>query len=45
MTCITIIVYFFTETLNWQALCGKKKYLNTLYERLKNRVYLKKCKQ
>ena len=42
MTCITIIVYFLTDTLNLQALWGKKKYLlNSLYEKLKNRVYLK----
>ena len=38
----TIIAYFLTDTLNWQVLWGKKKYLlNSLYEKLKNKVSLK----
>ena len=33
---ITVIAYFLTDTLNWQVLRGKEKYLlNNLYEKLK----------
>ena len=40
-TCITIIASFLTDTLNWQMLWGKDKYLlNNLYEKLKNKVSL-----
>ena len=40
---ITILAYFFTDTLNWQVLRGKEKYfLNTFYEKLKNKVSFKK---
>ena len=40
--CITILAYFVTETLNWQVLLDKGKHLlNSLYEKLKNRVSLK----
>ena len=39
--CITIIASFLTDTLNWQMLRGKDKYLlNNLYEKLKNKVSL-----
>ena len=41
-TRITIIVYFFTDTLNWEVLWGKEIYLlNSFYEKLKNMVSLK----
>ena len=41
-TRITIIAYVLTDTLNWQAFGGKEKYLlNSLYEKLKNKVSLK----
>ena len=34
---ITITAYFLTDTLNWQVLSGKKKYLlNSLCEKLSN---------
>ena len=40
---ITILDYFLTATLNWQVLLGKEKYLlNSLHEKLKNKVSLKK---
>ena len=40
---ITILDYFLTSTLNWQVLLGKEKYLlNSLHEKLKNKVSLKK---
>ena len=40
--CITILVYFLTETVNWQVLWGKEKYLlNSLYEKLRNKISLK----
>ena len=30
--CITILAYFLTDTVNWQVLLGKDKYLlNSLY--------------
>ena len=39
---ITILVCFLLDTLNWQELWGKEKYLlNSLYETLKNKVSLK----
>ena len=39
--CITIEAYFLSDTLNWQLLCGKDKYLlNCLYEKLENKVCL-----
>ena len=44
MTCIaiTIIGSFLTDTLFWQVLLGKEKYLlNSLYEKLKNKVSVK----
>ena len=44
MMCIhtTNLAYFFTDTLNWHMLWGKEKYLlNSLYEKLKNKVSLK----
>ena len=44
--CITILTYFLTDTLNLQMLLGKEKYsLNNLYEKLKNKNSLNKCKQ
>ena len=40
---ITILDYFLTATLNWQVLLGKEKYLlNSLHEKFKNKVSLKK---
>ena len=34
---ITVLAYFLTDTLNWQVLWGKEKYLlSILYEKLKN---------
>ena len=37
-----MLTYFLTDTLNWQVLWGKEKYLlNSLYEKLKNKVSLK----
>ena len=40
--CITISAYFLTDTLNWQVLWGKEKYLlNSLHGKLKNKVSLK----
>ena len=37
----TITAYFRTDTLNWQVLLGKKKYLlNSLCEKLNN-IFLK----
>ena len=40
---ITILDYFLTATLNWQVLLGTEKYLlNSLHEKLKNKVSLKK---
>ena len=39
---VTILAYFLTDTLNWQVLQRKEKYLlNGLYEELKNKVSLK----
>ena len=39
---ITFLAYFLTDTLNWQVVRGKGKYLlNSLYEKLKNKVSLK----
>ena len=39
---ITILAYFLTDILNWQVLWGKEKHLlNSLYEKLKNKVSLK----
>ena len=39
---ITILAYFFTDTLNWQVLLSKEKYLlNSFYEKLENKVSLK----
>ena len=37
---ITTLGYFFTDTLNWQVLWGnEKKYiLNSLYEKLENKI-------
>ena len=44
--CITTLAYFLTDTLTWQVLWGKEKdLLNNLYEKLKNKVSLNKCKQ
>ena len=38
---ITILAYFLLDTLNWQELWGKEKYLlNSLYETLKDKVSL-----
>ena len=40
--CITVSAYFLTDTLNWQVVWGKDKYLlNILHENLKNKVSLK----
>ena len=40
--CITILAYFVTETLNWNALWNKEKYLlNSSYKKLENMVSLK----
>ena len=39
---ITVLAYFLTDSVNWDALCNKEKYLlNSLYGRLKNMVSLK----
>ena len=39
---VTILAYFLTDTLNWQVLEGKEKYLlDSLYEELKIKVPLK----
>ena len=39
---ITISAFFPTSTLNWQVLWGMDEYLlNSLYEKLKNKVSLK----
>ena len=39
---ITILAYFLCDTLNWQVLWSKDKYLlNSLYKKLKNKVSLK----
>ena len=36
------VTYFLTDILNWQVLWGKDKFLlNSLYEKLKNKVSLK----
>ena len=40
--CITLLANFLTDTLNWQVLWGKEKYLlDSLYEKLKNKASLK----
>ena len=37
-----ILVYFFTNTLNWGVLLNKEKYLlNISYEKLKNKISFK----
>ena len=42
---ITILAYVLTDTLNWQVILGKEKYLlNTFYEKLKNKVNIEQCK-
>ena len=42
---ITILAYFPTDTPNWEVLWSKEKYLlNSLYEKLKNKVSLKQMK-
>ena len=38
---IFILADFLTETLDWKVLCGKEKYLNSLSEKLKNKVFSK----
>ena len=44
--CITTLAYFLMDTLNWQVVWGKEKYLlNSMYEKLKNKVSLKKYEQ
>ena len=44
--CITILAYFLTDTLNGQVLWGKEKYLlDSLYEKLKNKVSLKQMQK
>ena len=41
-----MLTYFLTDTLNWQVLWGKEKYLlNSLYEKLKIRFLQNKCKE
>ena len=36
---ITVLAYFLADTLNWQVLRGKEKYLlNSLYEKLENKL-------
>ena len=35
---ITILAYFLTDTINWQVFCDMVKYLNSLYEKLKNNL-------
>ena len=36
---ITVLAYFLTDTLNWQVLWGKEKYLlYCLYEKLQNKI-------
>ena len=44
---INILAYCPTDTLNWQVLWGKEKYLlNSLHEKLRNKGFLQnKCKQ
>ena len=38
---LAVLAYFLTDTLNWQVLWDKEKYLlNTLYEKLENIVSL-----
>ena len=40
--CLPILAYFLHSTLNWQVVWGTEKYLlNSLYEKLKNKVSLK----
>ena len=39
---LPILAYFLTDTLNWQVLRGKEKYLlNSLYKKLKTELSLK----
>ena len=39
---ITNLAYFLTGSLKWEVLWGKEKYLlNSLYEKLENKVSLK----
>ena len=39
---VTLLAYVLTDTLNWQVIWGKEKYLlNGLYEKLKNKVSVK----
>ena len=39
---ITILAYFLTDTLNWQVLWDKEKYLlNSLYEKLEKLGFFK----
>ena len=41
-THITVLAYVFTDTQNWHVLWGKDKHLlNSLYEKLKNKVSLR----
>ena len=43
---VTICAYFLTETLNCQVLWGKDKYwLNSFYEKLENKVFLKQMER
>ena len=40
--CIIILAYFLGDTLNWQRLWGKDKYLlNSLYHKMESKVSLK----
>ena len=46
MSYTRLIAYFLTDTLNWQVLGGKEKYLlNNFHENLENKISLNKCKQ
>ena len=39
---VILLAYVLTDTLNWQVIWGKEKYLlNGLYEKLKNKVSVK----
>ena len=39
---ITIVAYFLTDTSHWLVIWDKEKYLlNSFYEKLKNKVFLK----
>ena len=44
--CLTILAHFLTDTLNWQVLQGREKYLlNNFHKKLKTKVSLNIHKQ